>query len=96
MHIDYLSVSYFALLHVLPYFYTLQDVLIHEFPHHLHAPCYSVLEFMVYFAATHTGIPYCGHKIYVALHVHSPILANCDSLHHLAKTFVRKQCPEHK
>jgi len=24
---------------------------------------------MVYFGATHTEIPYCGHKIYVALHV---------------------------
>ena len=60
---------FFALLHVLPYFCTLQDVLIHEFPHHLLAACYSVLELMVYFGATHTEIPYHGHKIYVAMHV---------------------------
>ena len=28
-----------------------------------------MLEFMVYFGATRTEIPYYGHEIYVALHV---------------------------
>ena len=61
--------GFFALLHVFSYFCTLQDVLTHEFPHHLHAACHSVLEFMVYFGVTHTEIPYGGHNIYLALQV---------------------------
>ena len=28
-------------------------------------------------------------------HLCSPILVNCDSVHHLAQAFVKKQCLEH-